>query len=121
MEDGCPKLTTCKYRLFSEEKDNETLYGYYFVFNEKYSCQEWCPDRLDYMSCPANNTGCQIDDTIKNKCSIFHCYNVGNFVMFIICLIVLIPSVILSLVMIAYAIIQRQRPREPERFPLYAS
>lgn len=120
LKSGCPELTTCKYELFSEEQNNETFYGYYFVFNEEYRCKQWCGDKLDYMSCPANNTGCQIDNFIKNECSIFHCYNKANFAFSIICLLIFITAVVVEAATFIHIWICWSRELQPERIPLYA-
>ena len=121
IKDGCPTITSCRYELYSEEDNNQTFYGYYYRLNDKYLCKQWCSDKLDYLTCPFNDSKCTIDDTVKSACSIFHCRNKGNFVMSIICIIILIPTLTIGIVMIGLGIFHWRKSREPERIPLYAS
>lgn len=104
-KEGCPTIDKCRYEVFGvTDPDNQTFYGYDYVFNEQWKCNDWCSDRLDILSCPANNSKCVIDQSIASYCSnqglhnLFYCHNNICLVIFIVSLVIFVLNTLLLII-----------------------
>jgi|SRR5581483_4416357 len=89
--DSCPQVESCYYQI--KPLMNSTVYSYYYVINNQYTCSNFCKNPIDLSSCPINNTSCDVTSETKDFCKyqgfghLFKsCTNGLNFWLLVICL-----------------------------------
>ena len=94
QSDGCPKVRSCYYQVHSTL--NDTLYNYYYVINNQYTCSNFCSNPLELTSCPNNGSTCEVTNEVKDFCKyqgfgylvlVNGCFNQTNFWLFWLCLL----------------------------------
>lgn len=91
QSDGCPTVHSCYYQVHSMM--NDTLYNYYYVINNQYTCSNFCSNPLDLASCPNNGSTCEVTDEVEDFCKyqgfgylVDWCINQTNIWLFGLCL-----------------------------------
>jgi|SRR5581483_1042105 len=96
---GCPCID-CVYELYDMQFDNETLYGYFYIINNRTGCGRWCSDNRNISTCPINNSTCEVTRDVKRYCyyqgfqDLFGCYNYAKYAWSIVCITLFVCAVL---------------------------